>query len=77
MIDTRVIKRVGASVNPKKRQSQYQSKGLSGVMYYAATTNMKAAENRLLRACKTACTKNIQTSSNVKEKKGFVYGKKR
>jgi len=40
-------------------------------MYYAATQNMKRAEDKLLAVCH--CAMNKQRTSNVQEEKGYVY----
>ena len=40
---------------------------------WARTTNAKAAENKLLVACKEACPLNTQRRSNVRPSPGFVY----
>lgn len=76
LIDRGEIYRIGATIDPVRRQSEYIRQGSSGTMYYTATANMKAAENRLLKICRPVCIANLQVSSNVQEKEGFVYGKK-
>ena len=63
--------RCGATIDPERRSKEYAREGYQGVMYYAATTNMKTAENRLLHAFNFEYNK--QRNSNVAEEKGYVY----
>ena len=63
--------RCGATIDPKRRSTEYAREGYHGVMYYAATTNMKTAENRLLHDFNFEYNK--QRNSNIPEEKGYVY----
>ncbi len=63
--------RVGSTVDPKRRATQYSSEGYSGKMFIAETQNMKQAEDRLLQIC--ACRQNVQKSSNADPDPGYVY----
>lgn len=77
------VSRVGATTAIIPRLSSYKSEGYSGTADVARTTNMKAAENHLLKAgqsSKRSCNDNVQKSSNVPAKPGYVYaikGKKK
>lgn len=77
------VVRVGATTDPKSRIGSYKSQGYIGTVAVAKTTNMKAAENRLLEACgssKKSGKLNVQKTSNVPAEKGSVYvieGKKK
>lgn len=64
--------RAGATTEPERRRGEYErDNGYTGTMYYAATQNMKKAEDRLLAVC--PCAMNKQRTSNVQEEKGYVY----
>ncbi|OXA46548.1 hypothetical protein Fcan01_18824 [Folsomia candida] len=70
--------RVGATVNIKRRASDYRRQGdltKSHVMYHAKSSNIKKAENLLLSGCKKrkVCKKNKQAKSNVSQKSGDTY----
>lgn len=66
------IERVGATIDAERRHKEYERDGYKGMMLYAYTKNMKKTENTLLGTCET-CVKNIQRTSNVEEKPGYVY----
>lgn len=63
--------RVGSTETPYIRKGTYEVKGYSGTMYFAKTSNMMKAEDKLL-AIKTFLY-NKQKYSNVPEEKGYVY----
>ena len=63
--------RTGATTEPERRKREYERDGYTGTMYFAATQNMKRAEDRLLAVC--PCAMNMQRTSNVKEEPGYVY----
>ena len=69
--------RVGATVDIPRRAREYTGDyQFSGrPMYYAETSNMKYAENRLLMRCEEGdgCRANIQRRSNVRDEPGYVY----
>ena len=70
--------RVGATDNPNRRAGEYsQEYSETSTMYYAETSNMKSAENRLLDICgkRGVCRRNVQMSSNVpaSASRGYVY----
>ena len=66
------IERVGATIDAERRCKEYERDGYRGTMLYAHTKNMKKTENTLLGNCET-CHKNIQRTSNVEEKPGYIY----
>ena len=61
---------VGSTVNPQQRAQQHTSSGFSGQMYFAKTSNMKQAENKLLG---NGPRHNSHTSSNAAASPGYVY----
>jgi len=63
--------RVGATTDPDRCKREYEHDGYAGTMYYAATQNMKRAEDRLLAVCH--CRENEQRTSNAKSEQGYVY----
>ena len=70
--------RVGATDNPNRRAGEYsQEYSETSTMYYAKTSNMKSAEDRLLHMCdkEGKCRDNVQMSSNVpaSASRGYVY----
>ena len=76
IIVTESVIRVGATKRPiQERAQEYERDGFSGIMFYADTTNMKYAENRLLKLAKEkgAAIHNEHKKSNVGEEEGFVY----
>ncbi|KAK7452078.1 hypothetical protein BaRGS_00039776 [Batillaria attramentaria] len=62
---------VGATQNPEGRASAHASRFPGRNMHFARTENMQNAEQRLIDACPRC--HNIQSGSNVPQKKGFVY----
>ena len=67
---------VGATDNYIRREQQHRSNYPERYkMYYAETTNMQHAENRLLQICaeREGCRSNVQGTSNAAEARGFVY----
>jgi len=63
--------RTGATTDPERRKREYEYDGYTGTMYFAATQNMKKAEDRLLAICH--CKENEQRKSNAKSEPGYVY----
>lgn len=64
--------RVGATKNIGERVNQYKNDGYRGKFYYATTTNMRCAENKLLN--QGSYLHNFHRKSNCSNKKGFIYG---
>ena len=77
IIVTESVIRVGATKRPiQERAQEYERDGFSGIMFYADTTNMKYAENRLLELAKrheNTARHNEHHYSNVGEENGYVY----
>ncbi len=72
----RGVIRVGATGRePEVRAKEYEGKGYSGKMFYAETTNMKLAENKLLQLASEneAGRHNDHQNSNVGNQNGYVY----
>mmetsp|Transcript_14151 Transcript_14151/g.22089 ORF Transcript_14151/g.22089 Transcript_14151/m.22089 type:complete len:113 (-) Transcript_14151:192-530(-) len=63
--------RVGATKSPPTRSGQYANSGYHGTMYVAKTSNMKAAENKLL--ANHSGRHNVQKTSNAAATSGYVY----
>ena len=63
--------RVGATSNIAARAKQYKNAGYRGRMYVTKTSNMKAAENKLLK--KYSGKHNVQKKSSIAAKPGYVY----
>ena len=63
--------RTGSTIDPKRRAGEYRREGWTGTMYYCKTSNMRFAEDKLLKACN--CPANKQRKSNVSEDPGYVY----
>lgn len=61
----------GSTINVKNRTRDHERNGRDGVLYYAKTTNMRKAEDRLLKS--SEWPDNRQKQSNRKEDKGYVY----
>lgn len=61
----------GSTINVKNRTRDHERNGRDGVLYYAKTTNMRKAEDRLLKS--SEWPDNRQKQSNQKEDKGYVY----
>lgn len=61
----------GSTINVKSRTRDHERKGRNGELYYAKTTNMKKAEDRLLKS--SEWPNNRQKQSNRKDEKGFIY----
>ncbi len=59
---------IGATVDTDRRRKEYEKDGYHGTMI-----NMKQADDKLLKACKT-CSANIQKISNMPATPGYVYG---
>ena len=53
------------------RIKAYKESGFSGTLYYAEITNMRVAEDALLKQKKFKW--NTQTQSNRKEEPGYIY----
>ncbi len=73
-------KRVGFTVNPTRRASEYSRSGINGTMYVASTDNGRKSENRLLsnQFSSSSNHKNVQARSNISDgKSGFVYAIKK
>ena len=67
---------VGVTDDPIRREQQHRRKfSATCTMYYAPTSNMQYAENRLLQICKErgVCRINIQRISNAPQADGCVY----
>jgi len=62
---------VGATIDANRRRTEHQRAGISGTMYYASTTNMRQAEDKLLSFGKYA--HNRHGESGKEEGDGFVY----
>lgn len=79
MMARSTVLRVGATNDVGRRCGEYKYESShayhSGrTMYFAPTTNMKMAEDRLLaRADAAGCSRNDHTSSNAQSQQGFVY----
>ncbi|KAH9397937.1 hypothetical protein TYRP_019309, partial [Tyrophagus putrescentiae] len=58
----------GSTINVKNRTRDNERNGRDGVLYYAKTTNMRKAEDRLLKS--SEWPDNRQKQSNQKEDKG-------
>ena len=67
--------RVGATSDPGTRARVYANEGYAGIMFVAKTSNMRKAENRLLKAAFESGSgrHNQQTRSNAVAEPGFVY----
>lgn len=65
------IIRAGATKNIGERTNQYKNEGYSGTAYFAKTTNMMKAENKLLSMRPYA--HNVHKKSNSSNENGFVY----
>lgn len=63
--------RSGSTVDIQRRVREYQSQGYSGKPYYSRTQNMKAAEDKLLKA--GPGRHNVQKTSGAQSKPGTVY----
>ena len=65
--------RCGATDNPNERKYGYSrsSVGITGTMYYHPVKNQYKEENKLLDL--KDWSDNVHKTSNVGEKKGFVY----
>ena len=68
---------VGTTVDPNRRAREHQEtyRNANATMYYAETSNMKYAENRLFNMCgrRGGCWRNVQKRSNRSESRGYVY----
>ena len=62
--------RAGSTTDPISRATQYEYEGYSGTMYFAKTSNMEFAENKLLQY---KMRYNIHLESNAPNDHGYVY----
>ena len=68
--------RVGATNNPRRRAGEYKTEyNENATMYYAKTSNMRTAENRLLGKCagRGGCCFNVHRRSNHRKRRGYIY----
>ena len=68
--------RVGATNDPHRRAGEYKTEySENATMYYAKTSNMRTAENKLLAKCaeRGACSFNVQQQSNALAAQGYIY----
>jgi hypothetical protein len=67
--------RIGATVDPERRAREYELEGFSGIMRVQNVSNMRNAEDNLLRKAKEvgAGRHNRQSISNMPEAPGYVY----
>nr|MDO8112914.1 hypothetical protein [Candidatus Sigynarchaeota archaeon] len=62
--------RTGRTLDPQTRAKQYEKEGYGGTMFFADTTNMKKAENKLLG---NDLRHNTQEKSNAHDEPGKIY----
>lgn len=62
--------RVGATIDPFQRCTQYERQGYRGTMWCASTRNMMAAEDKLLES---GARHNNHRWSNALAEPGYVY----
>ena len=63
--------RSGSTTDVQRRAREYQSQGYYGELYYSQTQNMKAAEDKLLKA--GPGRHNVQKTSGAQPKPGAAY----
>ena len=76
MVSKETPQYVGGTVDPSRRERDHRSKfGETCRMYYAETSNMKHAEDLLLKICedKGVCRENVHGRANTPKAEGYVY----
>ena len=63
--------RAGSTGDPNQRKYGYEAEGYSGTLFYARVSDMKQAEDDLLR--RRDFLHNIHSRSNSQPQKGYVY----